>query len=82
MAKIILNNKEFEIDSSALATATAALKSHFSTNMNGTGATVVLDGVSYSIDSAKLAVAENAFGAYLDTISGDLPEEERLEGDG
>ena len=72
MAKtnISFNNKNYNIDESALATATNALKSHLSTTMNGTGATIKLGGQSYSIDSAKLSAATNAFVSHLGTVSG------------
>ena len=48
MAKIILNNKEYEINSAALAPAIASLKSHLSTVINGSGNTfepITYDGV-------------------------------------
>ena len=69
MAKIILNNKTFNIDDSALAPATAELKSHLTT-MNGTGATITLGGTEYSIDSTKLSTAMNSFITHLGTIAG------------
>jgi hypothetical protein len=71
MAKINIsfNNKKYniEIPSEALA----ALKSHLSTVMNGTGATIKLDGQSYGVDSTKLSAATNEFVAHLGTISGE-----------
>ena len=72
MAKtnISFNNKEYQIDESVLSTASSALKSHFSTVMNGSGATINLDGTAYSIDSGKLATATNAFISHLGTVSG------------
>lgn len=79
---ISFNNKNFNIDESILSEAKAALKEHLLSTMNGTGATVVFDGVTYNIDYTKLLAAEEAFANYLDTISGEAPEEERLEGDG
>lgn len=72
MAKtnISFNNKNFQIDDSALSTATSALQSHFSTVMNGTGATIKLGGQSYGIDATKLSAATTEFVAHLGTISG------------
>lgn len=67
---IIFNNKKYPIDESALAPATAELKSHLSTVMNGSGAMVELDGTSYNVDSTKLSSARNEFIAHLGTIAG------------
>lgn len=67
---IVLNNKNYSIDESALSAASAALKSHLSTVMNGTGATINLDGTSYGIDATKLTAATNGFITHLGTISG------------
>lgn len=72
MAKINVsfNNKNYKIDESALSSASAALKSHLSTVMNGTDAIIKLGGATYSIDSTKLSAATNAFVADLGKISG------------
>ena len=72
MAKfnISFNGKNFFINESSFATAYAELKSHLSTVMNGTGATITLDGITYNIDATKLTAAEDSFAAYLDTIGG------------
>ena len=70
MAKIILNNTEYSIDESTLAPSAADLKSHLSTVMNGSGATINFGGVNYSIDSTKLSAATNDFVSYLRTIAG------------
>jgi aminopeptidase N len=72
MAKvdIYFNNKNYSIDKSTLSAATTALKSHLSTTMSGSGATIVLDGVSYNVDSAKLNTAKNNLVSYLGTIAG------------
>ena len=72
MAKtnIIFNNKNYSIDDASLSAATAALKSHFSTVMNGTGAVINLGGTAYNVDSAKLSAATNAFVQHLGTIAG------------
>ena len=82
MSKIdlIFNNKNYSIDDSAIAEASADLKSHLSTVMTGSGATITLGGVVYNIDSTKLSAAEDRFEEYLNGVGGS--EEERLEGDG
>ena len=67
---ISFNNTNYAIDESSLVSATTNLQSHLSTVMNGTGATIDLGGVSYSVDSAKLSVATNDFISYLGTIAG------------
>ncbi|MBQ2005988.1 MAG: hypothetical protein II205_00290, partial [Bacteroidales bacterium] len=87
MAKtnIVFNNTSYQIDESSLYASTADLRTHLSTTMSGTGATIDFGGVSYNIDAAKLSAEENKFAAYLSTIGGsvpDTPEQERLEGDG
>lgn len=72
MAKtnIVFNNKNYSIDDASLSTASAALASHLSTVMNGSGAVINLCGISYSIDSAKLSAATNAFVSHLGTVAG------------
>lgn len=72
MAKININfnNADYSIDESALTDATNDLKSHLSTTMAGTGATINLGGVAYNIDSTKLTIATNNFVSHLGTISG------------
>ena len=67
---ITFNNKEYLIDESSFSAANAALKSHFSTVMNGSGATINLDGAAYNIDSTKLSDAMNEFISHLGTIAG------------
>lgn len=80
---ISFNDKSFSIDESALADAKSELKQHLSTALNGTGATIELDGVVYSVDASKLAAAENNFAAYLNTIGTDAPaDDDQLEGSG
>jgi hypothetical protein len=71
MAKIKFNNKEFQIDDATLAPAKTELKSHLSTVMAGTGATITIDGTSYNVDATKLAAAKDDFVAHLGTIAGD-----------
>lgn len=71
MAKIILNNKKFNIDDTIIASINEGLKNHLLTTMAGEGATITLDGVTYNVDSTKLSVATNDFISHLNTISGD-----------
>lgn len=70
MAKIILNNKEFNIDNAVIASVTNDLKQHLSTIMAGTGATIELGGVAYNIDSTKLTTAKDDFVTHLNAIAG------------
>lgn len=72
MAKINIafGGTNYQIDESALAAATAELRTHLSTVMNGTGATIKFGDLSYNIDSTKLTNATNAFVSHLGTISG------------
>lgn len=76
MAKtnIKFNNKNYEIDEASLSTATSALKSHLSTTMAGTGATINFGGTAYNIDSTKLSTATNNFITHLNTIAGNGAE--------
>lgn len=72
MAKtnISFNNKNYTIPDESLSTASASLRNHLSTVMNGTGATINLGGTAYSVDSAKLSAATNDFTSYLRTVAG------------
>lgn len=72
MAKtnIKFNNATYQVDESFLAPATAELRTHLSTVMNGTGATINFGGSAYDIDSTKLTTARNAFVSHLGTIAG------------
>lgn len=72
MAKIDINfnNTNYSIDEASLSTASAALRNHLSTVMNGSGAVINLGGTSYNIDSTKLSAATNAFVSHLGTIAG------------
>lgn len=71
MAKIILNNKEFNIDDAVIASINEGLKNHLLTTMAGNGATITLDGTTYNVDSTKLTTAKNDFVAHLGTIAGE-----------
>ena len=72
MAKtnIVFNNTTYSIDESSISAATAELRQHLSTVMNGSGAVINFGGTSYGIDSTKLATAKNAFVTHLGTIAG------------
>lgn len=72
MANIIIpfDNKNYPIDEASLSTASAALRTHLSSVMNGTGSTINFGGTSYNIDSAKLSNARNAFISHLGTVAG------------
>lgn len=72
MAKINIafNDANYSVNESALSEAAAALRQHLSTTMSGSGATVTLGGVSYSIDSTKLSSATSEFVSHLRTIAG------------
>lgn len=64
------NGEDYQIDSSALSTVTADLKSHLSMVMNGSGAIVVFDETSYNVDLEKLEATTSEFVAHLRTIAG------------
>lgn len=72
MAKtnIKFNNIEYPIDESVLVPASAELRSHLSSAMNGSGAVVMFDGTAYDIDSTKLLAANSDFVSHLGSISG------------
>lgn len=73
MEKIInisFDNKNYNINTKYISSATDALRSHLSTVMNGTGTTVYFDDVSYNIDSSKLADAKNDFISHIETVAG------------
>lgn len=72
MAKIniLFDGTDYSIDEANLEPATAELKTHLLSAMNGTGTTLKLDGTSYSVDSTKLSSARDSFIAHLGAISG------------
>jgi hypothetical protein len=72
MAKvnILFNGTDYLIDEAALEQASTELKTHLSSAMNGSGATINFGGVSYNVDSTKLSNATNNFVSHLGTISG------------
>lgn len=70
MAKFNFNDTKYSIDEASLSSATAALKSHLSTVMNGSGTTITLDGVTYNIDSTKLSTVTAEFVNHLGKIAG------------
>jgi hypothetical protein len=72
MAIIIsFNGTNYLFEESALAPIKNDLKNHLVSNMSGTGASITLDGVVYSVDSAKLATAKNALSNHFTTIVGE-----------
>lgn len=72
MAKIniIFNDKNYSIDESSFAAASARLQQHLSTTMSGSGATITLGGLSFNVDSEKLSSATNNFVSHLSKIAG------------
>lgn len=70
MATIYFNNKSFEIPEAALNVASGTLRQHFSTVINGTGATINFSGISYNVDSTKLTAVKNEFISHLSTVAG------------
>ena len=72
MAKmnIYFDNKNYNVDETSLSAADSALHNHLSTVMNGSGATIMLDGIAYNVDSTKLLNATSDFISHLGTISG------------
>lgn len=71
MAKIVFNNKNYNIDESAIAPAATELQSHLSAEMNGGGAKIIFGGTEYGIDSTKLSAEVADFIAHLQTIAGE-----------
>lgn len=67
---ISFNDKFYNIDESFVSKASADLRAHLSTIMNGTGATINFGGTPYNIDSVKLTDATNDFVSHISTISG------------
>lgn len=72
MAKINVNfnSKTYSVDESSLSDAANNLRTHLSTAMSGSGATINLGGTTYNVDSAKLLTATNDFIAHLGTVAG------------
>ena len=72
MAKINISfdGTDYSIDEANLESATAELKTHLSSVMNGSGATINFDGTAYSVDSTKLSNATNNLISYFQTITG------------
>lgn len=67
---IIFNNTSYEIPEAALNAASENIKMHILNAMQGSGAVINFDNLSYNIDSAKLSVATNALVSHLGTIFG------------
>lgn len=70
MAKIILNNKEYNIDDAVLASISNELKNHFANVINGSGATIKFGGMTYGVDSGKLSAVTTDLVAHLGAIAG------------
>jgi hypothetical protein len=68
--KIPFNGTDYSIDESAFSEAADSIKSHLSTTMSGTGATINFGGTVYNIDSVKLTAATNDFVSHFGTITG------------
>lgn len=67
---ISFNNTDYQIDESSLSAASSALRTHLSTTMSGSGATINLGGTSYNVDITKLFDSTNDFVSHLRTIAG------------
>ena len=65
---IKFNNADYTVEESAIAGAKSLLKTHLTTVMNGSGASVKFDGTNYSLSSDKLNAAKDSFAAYLQSI--------------
>ena len=68
---IKFNGADFSRDDIYVVATKADLKLHFSSTMNGTGATINFAGTSYDIDSAKLSGHTNWLIEHFGTIAGD-----------
>lgn len=68
--KVPFNNKNYSVDEQSLSSASDSLKSHLSTTMSGSGATINFGGTSYNVDSAKLLAATNDFVSHLGIVAG------------
>lgn len=67
---VLFDENIYSIDESSLSSATNELRTHLTTNMNGSGAVINLGGISYDVDSIKLQSATNDFVSHLNTIKG------------
>lgn len=79
MSKTIkFNNKSYNINKSALSTATNDIIAHLAT-IAGEGVTLVIGGVRYNVDTNKLATAASGLEVALGKLSGsekpDIPVE-------
>lgn len=72
MAKYLVkfNNKEYLIDETKFEPAISRLAAHLTAELQGSGATVTLGGVSYSLNGDKINTASAGFADYLETIAG------------
>lgn len=69
MAKIKLNNNEYLISDSTLATPTADFIAHLGT-VEGNGLKVIVNGVEYSVDSSKMSATITALETVFGNLSG------------
>jgi hypothetical protein len=72
MAKINItfNNKNYSIDESSFAAASAELQRHLSDTMSGSDSVINFGGISYNVDSTKLSAATSEFVSHLGKIAG------------
>lgn len=71
MAKnVFFDGIDYLVDDGPLAPAKEDFKTHFSSTLAGSGATINFGGINYNIDSAKLATTKTDFVTHLGTISG------------
>ena len=72
MAKYLVkfNNNEYLIDETKLEPAIARLATHLTSELQGTGATVTLGGVRYSLNGDKINTSASELADYLETIAG------------
>lgn len=73
MAKIKLNNNEYSIPASALATPTADFIAHLAT-IAGNGIRVVVGGVEYNVDPSKVAGAMTEIETLLEGLNSGATE--------
>ena len=73
MSKINLyfGGNEYSVDSSTITPIYTDFKKYLSSVINGNGATIKFDGVSYNVDSNKLSNARNKIISHLNNTSND-----------
>ena len=78
---ISFNNKNYNIDKSALSDARTDFVSHLGT-IAGEGLKIVVDGVVYNVDATKLNDAASSLEALLDSLGGSAGGLEPITWDG